>query len=198
EERHYLLAYLAGGTRGVLIGENGYCDLVIGQDDILGDEAGDFSTVLDDAMSLIVVERDAESVVRALSVLQLYFGLHFLVGGRLENGLIDHGDVPLREVGGSHVEFAGCEHPSLAFQRRDTRRTERVTKIANGVGFGRMRFVDVEHAVHAEGTEDVVGEELQDGFATDLLDDGPGDGEVGVAVLPLGAGIEVERLARPL
>ena len=40
-------------------------------------------------------------------------------------------------------------------------------------------------------------EELQQGLAADFLDDDAGDHVIRVAVLPLSAGIEIERLASP-
>ena len=47
------------------------------------------------------------------------------------------------------------------------------------------------------GCEDFLAEEIEVGLAGDLFDDGAGDDEVGVGVLPLGAGIVVQRLATP-
>ena len=50
----------------------------------------------------------------------------------------------------------------------------------------------------SRGFEDVVAEEFGEGLAGDLLDDERGEDEVGVGVLPLGAGVEVEGLAGEL
>ena len=53
-------------------------------------------------------------------------------------------------------------------------------------------------AFHAERQKNTIAEEFQKRLATRLLNNQPSDYEIGIAVLPLGAGLEVERLARPL
>ncbi len=66
--------------------------------------------------------------------------------------------------------------------------------IAGGIGrrqFGGIRVVDV---VHAQGQEDTLLQQIDQGHAAHLLHDAACDHVVGVGILPLRAGIEIERL----
>ena len=69
--------------------------------------------------------------------------------------------------------------------------------VGRGVRLAELGLVGVPDGGHAEGTEDVLGEEIEVGRAGDFFHDGSGDDEVGVGVLPLGAGLEVEWLFGP-
>ena len=96
-----------------------------------------------------------------------------------------------------HGEFAGGEHPAAAFFGCKAQRAERVADVGSGVGLGEFFFVGVPDALHAERVEDVFAEKIHELLAADFFNDGAGDDVVGVGVLPLRAGIEVERLFGP-
>ena len=70
------------GVDCVLIGEDGDGDVIVDEDLVVGDEAGDFAGVLDGAMAVAVADLDAESVLRAFAVLELDFGEHLLCSSR--------------------------------------------------------------------------------------------------------------------
>ncbi len=121
-----------------------------------------------------------------------------MIGSGLQKFLVDDGDIPLGEIFGGHGEFAGGEEPALAFFGGGARRAEGETKIADGVGVAEAFLVRVEDAGHGERLEDFLLEEGEERHAGNFFDDETRDDVVGVGVLPLGAGIEIERLAGPL
>ena len=96
-----------------------------------------------------------------------------------------------------HGQLAGGEHPAAAFFWRGAQRAQGVAIVCRGVGLREAVLVGVPDGGHAEGAEDALGEEVEERLAGDDLDDAAGDDVVGVGVLPLGAGLEVERLFGP-
>ena len=105
--------------------------------------------------------------------------------------------IPQSQVVRRHGEFAGSKHPAATFLGREAQRAEGMAIVGGGVGLGELGFVGVPHGLHAQRTEDVLGEKVHQRFAGNLFHDRAGDDVVGVGVLPLGAGIEVERLLGP-
>ena len=185
------------GANGVLVGKYGHGGTVIDEDFIVRGEAGDLARVLDGAMALAIADFDAEAVFSALSVFQLDLGKHLLVALGGENRLSNKALVPEGEVVGGHGELAGGEHPACAFFWRGTQRPESVAIVGGGVGRHELVRVGVPDGGHAQGAEDMLGEKLKERLAGDDLNDAAGDDVVGVRVLPLCAGIEVERLLGP-
>ena len=92
-----------------------------------------------------------------------------------------------------HREFAGPEHPALAFFRGRTRRADSITEIPHRIARAKRRFVGVDDRLHSQTRENALLEKLEQRHAAHLFGDDAGDDVVGVAVLPLRAGIEVER-----
>ena len=70
EEKQWrdLLGDVGGGVGGFLVGEDRDGDVVVGEDDVFGDEAADFAGVLDDLAAVEVEDLDAEAVVGVLAV----------------------------------------------------------------------------------------------------------------------------------
>ncbi len=87
-----------GGGAGLLVGEDGDGDVVVGEDGVLGDEAADLSGVGDLAVAVEAGDVDREAVVRAGAVFELDFGFEGGVAGGLEEGLVDDAEVPGEEV----------------------------------------------------------------------------------------------------
>ena len=135
--------------------------------------------------------------MRADAVLQTHLGFHLLIRRRLQHRLVDHGDVPSGQVGRRHRELAGGEHPARALLRRRPRRAERVAEVAGRIALRKLVLVGVGDALHAERREDALPEERPERHPGRLLGDEAGDDEVGVAVLPLRAWLEVERPLGP-
>ncbi len=93
-----------------------------------------------------------------------------------------------------HGQFAGGEHPAAALLGRGTQRSQRIAIVGGGIGPGGFSSSEFHTDFMSQRTEDVLGEEIHELFAADFFDDEAGDDVVGVGVLPLRAGIEVERL----
>ncbi len=153
--------------------------------------------MLDVAVAVHVEHFDAKAVVGILAVFQLHRGEHLFVAFGLEDGLGDEALIPQREVVGGHGQFAGGKHPAAALLGRNAEGAEGVAIVGGGVGLGELGFVGVPDGLHAERAEDVFAEEVHELFSADFLHDCAGDDVVGVGVLPLRAGIEVERLFGP-
>ena len=151
----------------------------------------------DDAVTVLFFDVEAEGVAGALAVLQLDLLIHFLVAFRGEHGLGEQGNIPEGQIVGSHGQLAGREHPAAAFTRRGAQRTQGVAIVALGIGCGQLDLVRVPDRMHAQRTEDALGEQIHERMAGDVLDDLAGQNIVGVRILPLGAGLEVERLFGP-
>jgi hypothetical protein len=149
-------------------------------------------------VSAIVAHIHTEAIARAETILQQDIRCKFTIGSGLQEFLVDDGDVPFGEIFGGHGELAGGEEPAFAFLGCGARRAEGVTKVAGGVGVAEALLIRVEDTGHGEGLKNFLLEELQEGHAGNFFDDQAGDDEIGVGVLPLGAGIEIERLAGPL
>ena len=96
-----------------------------------------------------------------------------------------------------HGQLAGGEHPAAALLGREAQGAEGVAIVGRGVGLGELGLVGVPDGGHAEGAEDALGEEVEERLAGDDFDDAAGDDVVGVGVLPLRAGLEVEGLFGP-
>ena len=96
-----------------------------------------------------------------------------------------------------HGELAGGEHPTEAFFGSDAQGTEGMAVIGCGVIGTELGLVRVPGAGHAKRAKNVFGDELEIGFTGNFLKNATGDDEVGVGVLPLGSGLEVERLLGP-
>ena len=86
---------LAGSLGGFLVGEDGDGGVVVGEEDVFGDEAADFAGVLDDVAAVLGEDFDAETVVGVFAVGEGVGGLHVLVAGGGEEGLVHDGEVPL-------------------------------------------------------------------------------------------------------
>jgi len=66
----------------------------VDQDFVVGDEAGDFSTMLNGPVAVAVHDLDAEAVMGSLAVFQFDFGEHLFVAVGLEDGLGRSGSHP--------------------------------------------------------------------------------------------------------
>ena len=60
-----------------------------------------------------------------------------------------------------------------------------------------LLFIAVPRALHFQGVKDVFAEKVEELLTAHLFHNQAGDDEVGIRVLPLGAGFEVERPGRP-
>ena len=111
--------------------------------------------------------------------------------------LVDHGDVPPGEIARRHRQLAGGEEPAAPLLGRLAQWSERVAQVALRIGGAECRVVGDQYRLQVERREDLPPKKGDHRHAGHLLDDHPGDDIVGVAVLPPGTGLEVERLARP-
>ena len=126
-------------------------------------------------------------------------GLHLSIRGRLEDGPIDHRDVPARQIASRHRQFAGGEQPAFAFLGRGNRGGPSANRRYRTGSFGPSGALSMSlTVVIANRPEDTFRQELEQRHPARLLHDQAGDDVVGVAVLPAAARLEVERLARPL
>ncbi len=187
----------ARGGSGVLIGQHHHRGAVVGKHQVFGGEARDLAAVLDHSVPALHPDEHAQPVVGADPAVEPDLGFHRLVRRRLQQALLDHCDIPLGQIARRHCQLAGREEPALPFLGRGMEWAQREAHVAGGVGLGEPAEVDVHGARHVERLEDVLLDELHERCAAHLLDDGAGDDEVGVAVLPLAAGREVERLLGP-
>jgi len=154
--------------------------------------------MLDGALSEFLPHIHTQAIARSQTVLEHDFLFHLRIRGRPEDGLIDHADIPLGQIFRRHGQFARGKQPALTLFRGQSRRSERIAEIAGRVGFGEAVLVDVHDALHPQWREDVLAQKLQQRLAARLLYNQSRDYEIGVAVLPLGSRIKIERLARPL
>src|SRR5581483_8738792 len=113
-----------------------------------------------------------------------------------EQLLLHDADVPGGERGGGHGEVAVAEVPAIAFERLDAHGRQCVGDVAGDFEFVALR-VGVEDSLKVQRVEDIFADELHERLAGDLLDNEAEDDVVGVGVLPVGAGREVERLSGP-
>ncbi len=96
-----------------------------------------------------------------------------------------------------HGELTGSKHPPRTLLRRRPRRSQGMALVAGGVRCrqpARIRVIDVDHA---QGQEDALFQQVDQRHTADLLHDAARDHIVGVGVLPLGAGVEIERPFAP-
>ena len=148
-------------------------------------------------MTVDVSHTDAEAVVRAFAVFQFYLSEHCFIALGGEDGADEQTLVPEGQIVCGHGEFAGGKHPAEAFFGCDAQGAEGMAVVGRGVVGTELGLVGVPRAGHAQRAENVFGDELEVGFAGNFLNDAAGDDEVGVGVLPLGAGLKVERLFGP-
>ena len=98
----------------------------------------------------------------------------------------------------AHRQFAGGVDPAGSFLGSLAERAQRITEVANGVFVREGRAIGVEDAGHSEGVKDALVEEFHKAHSAGFFDDLTRRDVVGVAVLPARAGLEIERLVRPL
>ena len=149
------------------------------------------------AVAVAVHDFNAEAVVGTLAVFEFDLGEHLFVALGFEDGLRDETFVPESQVVRGHGQLTRGEHPSAPFLGCHTQRAEGVANVGCGVGGGQLGFVGVPNRLHAERAEDTRGEQVHERCAGDGLHNAAGDDEVGIGILPLRAGLEVERLFGP-
>ena len=169
----------------------------IGQHDVLRGEPGDFAAVLPHRVPALRPDEDPERIVGIGTVLEHHRRRQCVVPGRRQDSAVDEADVPLSEIARRHREFARREQPPGRHDGRRAERPEGMTVVADRIGLTQTPHVHVRDAVHAEWREHPRLQELDQRHPRDLLDDPPRDHVVGVAVLPLGPRIEIQRLLRP-
>jgi hypothetical protein len=112
--------------------------------------------------------------------------------------LIDHADIPFREILGGHGQFTRGKQPALSLFWRQSRRPERIAQVAGRVGFGGPILVDVHDALHPQRRENVLAQKLQQRLAAGFFYNQSRNHKIGVAILPVRSRIKIQRLARPL
>ena len=120
-----------------------------------------------------------------------------MIGRGFHQFLIDDRNVPLCQVFHGHGQFACRKEPAASYLGRRTRRAERITQVTDWICVEELGPINVGDAFHVEGRKYLFLQKLQQRFATGLFDDESGDDIIRVAVLPLRAGLKIERLARP-
>ena len=140
---------------------------------------------------------DAEGIIRGRAVDEPGGLDEFHHRTRLQDPSIEQRLVPSRQVARRHSEFARREKPAASLARGRVKRAESKARVAGGVSVAERLRIEVDGAGHAEGMENAVFKERPERPAGHLLEDSPRDDVVGVAVLPLGARVEVQGLLCP-
>ncbi len=170
--------------------------MLIGKDGIAREEAGDFAGVRDAAGAFPFIDREAERVVGAFAIFEFDLAGEFVIGlcGKKLAG--EEGLIPFGEIGGRHAEFSGSEVPASAFAADGARWAEGIAGISRGVLRARIGETVVRGG-HLERMEEMLAQERDEFLAGDFFEDRSGDDVIGVAVLPFGAGLEIEGLFGP-
>ena len=150
--------------------------------------------MLNKVVTIALTQIHPEAVTGAGAIFEQDGGQHLHIRSWFEQGTIHHADVPKRQVVGRHGELAGSEHPPSTFLGRRAFGPEGVTLVAGGVSGGQLAGVCVVDVVHTQGHEDAFLQQIDQGHAADLLHNAAGDYVVGVGILPLRAGVEIQRL----
>ena len=185
------------GCAGIDIRERGDRHFVVRIDQVRRRIAGDGAAMRKPPLAADRSDLHAETVAGGVTGIEQHVGLQELVRSRLQQRLIDDRDVPQRQVVGGHRQLAGAEQPSRRLLRR-RRNGPSPLRNSGCASFGpsgpRSKSADRRHL---QRREDALLQELHERHAGHALDDRRRDHVVGVAVLPLGARREIERLARP-
>ena len=96
-----------------------------------------------------------------------------------------------------HGQLTGGEHPASALLGSHAQGPEGVAIVSRGVGLCQLRLVGVPHRLHPQRAKNSLSKKIHEGRAGDGLHDAACDDVVGVGVLPLRSGLEVQRLLRP-
>ena len=142
--------------------------------------------------AIALAQENSQSVTATDTVLEQHRLEHLRIGSRGEQRTIHQADVPKGQVVRRHGELSGCKHPARTFLGRWALGTEGVALIAGGIRGrqpGGIRVVDV---VHAQRQEDTFLQQVDQRNAAYLLDDSTRNDKVGVGILPLRAGVEIQ------
>ena len=96
-----------------------------------------------------------------------------------------------------HGQLAGSKHPANTLLGRHTQWAQRIPNVWRGIYLGEFDGVGIPNRLHAQRPENMLAQEVPVVLAGNDLHDAARDDEIRVRILPLGAGVKVERLLAP-
>src|SRR5262249_8499836 len=106
-------------------------------------------------------DTDAQAVLSAGAILQQFRFFHLAVRLRFQDCLVDHRDIPLRQIGSRPRQLACGKHPTFSFLRSRPWRAQPVAMVASRRSWWQSRVITIEHILHSERIEDAAVQEIE-------------------------------------